>query len=145
MKKTTFLAVPVIAALALVGCGKSQEGQALVPQADATVAQAETSVRELGQEARQGMERAGQAIGEQVRRAGEALDDAAITAQVSAALANDPQLSALAIDVDTTAGRVKLTGTAPSPEARDRATQLAAGVQGVLSVDNLLTVEPRPQ
>lgn len=145
MKKTTFLAAPVIAALALVGCGKSQEEQALGPQAGAAIAQAETSVRELGQEARQGMERAGQAIGEQVERAGEAIGDAAISAQVSAVLARDPQLSALAIDVDTTAGRVRLTGTAPSPEARDRATQLAAGVQGVHSVDNLLTVEPRPQ
>lgn len=145
MKKIVFLAAPVIAALALVGCGKSQQEQALGVQKDTAVAQAANSVRELGEQAQQGLERAGQAIGDQVQRAGEALDDAAITAQVSAALANDPQLSALAIDVDTTTGRVKLTGTAPSVEARDRATRLAAGVQGVRSVDNLLMVEPRPQ
>lgn len=145
MNRTALFAGTVITALALLGCGKSEEGQTLGQQADATIAQAEQSVRELGQEARQGMERAGQAIGEQVERAGNVIGDAAISAQVSAALAKDPQLSALAIDVDTTAGRVTLTGVAPSPEARERATTLAAGVQGVQSVDNLLQVQSRQQ
>jgi hyperosmotically inducible periplasmic protein len=134
MKKTAILAGTVITALALVGCGKSEEEQTIGQQADSAVAQAEQSVREMGQDARQGMERAGDAIG-----------DAAISAQVNAELAKDPQLSALDIDVDTTAGRVKLSGTAPSTEARDRATVLAANVQGVQSVDNLLQVETRQQ
>ena len=134
MKKTAILAGTVITALALVGCGKSEEELTLGQRADTNIAQAEQSMRDMGQEARQRMERAGDAIG-----------DAAISAQVNAALAKDPQLSALDIDVDTTAGRVKLSGTAPTPEARDRATQLAASVSGVQSVDNLLQVETRQQ
>jgi hyperosmotically inducible periplasmic protein len=145
MKKTAILAGTVITALALVGCGKAEEEQTIGQQADSAVAQAEQSAREMGQDARQGMERAGEAIGEQVERAGDAIGDAAISAQVNAELAKDPQLSALDIDVDTTAGRVKLSGTAPSTEARDRATVLAANVQGVQSVDNLLQVETRQQ
>ena len=76
--------------------------------------------------------------------ADEALD-AAITTAVNAELAKDSDLSAFKIDVDTSSGRVVLNGTAPSEQARDRATQLAAGVQGVVSVDNMLTIEPRKQ
>lgn len=143
MNKTTMLAAPVIAVLTLAGCGKAGQEQAQGSQADVAIAQAESSARVLGEQARQGLERAGQAVGDQVERAAEAFDDAAISAQVSAALAQDPQLSALSIDVDTVAGRVRLTGTAPSAEARDRATQLAAAVPGVQSVDNLLTVPPK--
>lgn len=144
MNKTTVWVAPVIAVLTLAGCGQEQQEQAQRSQADAAIAQAESSVRELGEQARQGLERAGQAVGDRVDRAAEAFDDAALSAQVSAALARDPQLSALTIDVDTKAGRVRLSGPAPSPEARDRATQLAAAVPGVRSVDNLLTVSPKP-
>jgi hyperosmotically inducible periplasmic protein len=69
--------------------------------------------------------------------------DAAISAQVNARLARDSDLSALGIDVDTAGGRVVLHGTAPDTAARDRATVLARGVDGVVSVDNELRVEPR--
>ncbi|MES2717728.1 MAG: BON domain-containing protein [Pseudomonadota bacterium] len=70
------------------------------------------------------------------------LDDAGITAAVKTALAADPALSALKIDVDTSNGVVKLTGPAPDAQARERAGVLAAAPRGVRSVDNLLTVAP---
>lgn len=66
--------------------------------------------------------------------------DAAITARVSARLAEDSALSAIKIDVDTSNGVVTLTGPAPSQEAKNRATTLAQGVNGVTSVVNNLTV-----
>jgi hyperosmotically inducible protein len=68
--------------------------------------------------------------------------DAAITVAVSAALAKDSQLSAMRIDVDTDGGRVVLNGSAPSTAAKERATMLARGVDGVKSVDNRLAVAP---
>jgi osmotically-inducible protein OsmY len=37
-------------------------------------------------------------------------------------------------------GEVTLVGRAPDPAARDRAAQLARGVSGVKSVENLLTL-----
>ena len=74
---------------------------------------------------------------------GDAVGDAAITASIKSDLAKDPSLSALRIDVDTSNGRVKLNGTAPSEAARERATQIAMGVKGVQSVDNLLTIEAK--
>ncbi|WP_370873397.1 BON domain-containing protein, partial [Hydrogenophaga sp.] len=70
-----------------------------------------------------------------------AANDMAITTKVNAALAADDQLSALKIDVDTEAGNVALTGTAPDEASRARATTLTAAVDGVVTVDNRLTVE----
>lgn len=72
-----------------------------------------------------------------------ALDNAAITTRVNAQLAADPALSALKIDVDTDNGRVRLSGTAPDNDARDRATTLASAVSGVVTVDNQLKVEKK--
>jgi len=71
---------------------------------------------------------------------GDKVADAAITASVNAELAKDAQLSALKINVDTSAGHVMLRGTAPSPDARERATRLAMAVKGVTAVDNQLEV-----
>ncbi len=75
-------------------------------------------------------------------KVGDKVADAAITTSVKAELAKDTLLSMLKINVDTDAGKVALRGTAPSNEARERATTLAGGVKGVLAVDNQLTVEP---
>lgn len=71
---------------------------------------------------------------------GDKVADAAITASVNAELAKDSQLSALKINVDTSAGHVALRGTAPNTEARERATRLTMAVKGVTSVDNQLEV-----
>ncbi len=66
------------------------------------------------------------------------VQDAAITASVKAALATDPALSALAIEVETHDGVVQLRGPAPDDTARDRAGMLAAAPAGVRSVNNEL-------
>ena len=68
------------------------------------------------------------------------LSDAEITAQISASLAKDPDLSAVKIDVDTANGRVTLKGPAPSAVARERAEGIAKAVNGVSSVNNQLVV-----
>lgn len=72
------------------------------------------------------------------------LNDATITAAVKTALAADPALSALRIDVQTTGSVVTLTGPAPDEQARERATVLAAAPQGVSRVDNRLQVSTVP-
>lgn len=66
--------------------------------------------------------------------------DVAITTKVKSALAADAKLSALKINVDTKDGNVALTGTAPDASARDMATTLANGIEGVRKVDNRLVV-----
>jgi hyperosmotically inducible periplasmic protein len=77
---------------------------------------------------------------EAMSRVGEALTDANITAAVKAALATDPGLSAVAIEVTTQDGVVRLDGPAPDAKARERATVIAAAPQGVSRVDNRLVV-----
>lgn len=66
--------------------------------------------------------------------------DVTITAKVKTALAADDQLSAMAIDVDTSNAVVTLSGPAPTQEAVERATVLAKAVEGVTEVRNQLTV-----
>ena len=66
---------------------------------------------------------------------GEAVSDSAITAKVKSSLLGDSVLGATAIDVDTTAGIVTLTGFVTSEQERQRAIQVAQSVEGVRRVD----------
>jgi hyperosmotically inducible protein len=70
-----------------------------------------------------------------------AVDDAAITTKVKAAVLAEPGLKTLDISVDTKEGVVTLAGTVNSPELKDRAMQLAQGVEGVRSVADQLVVK----
>jgi hyperosmotically inducible periplasmic protein len=69
------------------------------------------------------------------RSTGEVVDDALVTTTIKARFAADPQVSALAINVDTVKGVVTLTGVVDSESARQRAMQLAQETEGVQRVD----------
>ena len=84
---------------------------------------------------------AGCAGGRSSNSTGDYGDDAAITSKVKAALLKDPVVGGLAIDVDTTKGRVRLGGTAKSETERSKAAELARSVNGVLSVQNDIVVK----
>ena len=71
-----------------------------------------------------------------------ALNDTGITAAVKTALAADPGLSALKVEVSTSGGVVRLDGPAPDEKARERAGVLAGAPDGVRQVDNRLVVQP---
>lgn len=85
----------------------------------------------------------GQKIDTAIAKTADKTKDLAVTASISANLARDPALSALSINVDTADGRVTLRGKAPDAAAVGRATAIAKATEGVVSVDNQLTVEPR--
>ena len=70
--------------------------------------------------------------------------DAAVGAAVASALTREPTLHGYHIDVDSAGGRVILVGLAPDTVARSRASELAARVDGVLVVQNQLSVAPPP-
>lgn len=148
---SALLACAAAAALLLVGCSKADQDRSVGQQIDSAVASAEKKTEAAGSEIRkevaQVRQEAGQASADLKQRAQNAannvadkVQDATITASVNAELAKDGDLSALRIDVDTVGGKVLLQGTAPSSEARERATRLAADVQGVRSVDNQLEI-----
>lgn len=128
------------ATIALAACGKNED-TTLGQQIDSGVNQTQSAANEMKNDAREAandMQAAGSQAGKAIA---EGAGDMAITAKVNAALAADEKLSALKINVDTEGGRVALKGTAPDADSRDRATTLAAAVDGVVAVDNRLVVE----
>lgn len=137
----TPLLASLIATVALVACNRAEEPRTAGQVLDQTVTQIENKAKEIGADMRAGGEKAADAVAVAGTKTADAVRDAAITVEVKAMLAKDPGLSALRIDVDTTAGRVALRGTAPTAAARERASQLAKAVTGVTGVNNELSVK----
>jgi hyperosmotically inducible periplasmic protein len=135
------LVAALSATLALGACSRDEQ-VAADPAGDRSVVQVDPG-RDGQSDAARGLEQAKDSASATADRIGDTLADAGITTAVKAELAKDPDLSALAINVDTAAGRVLLKGKAPSQAASDRATQLAAKVDGVRAVDNNLVVASR--
>jgi len=77
------------------------------------------------------------------RTAGEIVDDSVITTTINAKIVEDPQLSYLKINVNSTEGHVVLTGFVPNREAEERLINLAQGVKGVKSVKSELKIEEK--
>jgi osmotically-inducible protein OsmY len=153
-KTMTMSAVSVLlASLALAGCSKTDDTTTAQADRNAGVVQNEprtvpdnsdNSMAEGAKDAADATRQAANDVKNATRSAADQASnkvaDAVITTSVNAELAKDPTLSAVHINVDTDAGRVALKGTAPDAAAKERATQLASAVKGVVSVDNQLTV-----
>ena len=120
---------PALAGLVALGACSPREEQTVGQKVDQAIAEAKSGAAE-----------AKQATKEAAADVAVAAADATITTKVNAALAADDKLSAIKIDVDTSSGRVVLRGTAPDAGSKDRATTLAKAVEGVIDVDNRLTV-----
>ena len=84
---------------------------------------------------------AGDKMASGTQRAGDKVDDAAITTKVKTALMAEPGLRSLEINVDTRDNVVTLNGTVDSQEKKQRAMQIAQGVEGVKSVSDNLVVK----
>ena len=75
-------------------------------------------------------------------KAGQAMDDTAITTKVKAAMARDKDVSATRVSVETVQGEVRLSGFVNSSAEKQSAEQLALQTEGVRSVQNGLVVRP---
>jgi hyperosmotically inducible periplasmic protein len=132
----------LLAATFLSACDRQNDQRTAGQKLDEAVQKTERKSDEIKADA--------QAAGKDVKQAATNVADAAstkakdmaITTQVNAQLARDERLSAMSINVDTTAGQVLLKGTAPDMASRERATSLAKSVEGVLGVNNELTIKP---
>jgi osmotically-inducible protein OsmY len=89
-----------------------------------------------GDRAANAADRTGDKARDALSSAGRAIDDGALTARVKAALVAADDVPATAINVDTTRGRVSLTGRVANQQQKDRAVRAARGVEGVQSVDD---------
>jgi osmotically-inducible protein OsmY len=72
---------------------------------------------------------------------GDVIDDAALTASVKMALANDERTKAYQISIETRESVVMLAGFVNNPAARLAAVDVARGVKGVARVDNQITIK----
>ncbi len=75
------------------------------------------------------------------RSMGTAMEDQYIETKVNAALMGDQGTNAGDIDVDVRNGVVQLSGFVSSDVEKQRATEVAMGVKGVKSVDNVLDIK----
>jgi len=73
--------------------------------------------------------------------AGQYVDDSVISNTVRAKLLDDKDLNIFQIDVTTLRGEVQISGFVPSQADKDRATRVAAGVEGVKKVYNNLVIQ----
>lgn len=133
----TVIALTGVALLAsLAACQRPSADKTAGQKLDAAVAGVEQRAGEVKAEVKQ----AANAASDKVKGTA---NDIAITAEINARLARDAQLSAFAINVDTSAGRVVLKGSAPDLASRERARSLAAAVEGVNGVENLLVINAK--
>jgi hyperosmotically inducible protein len=113
------LSASLLAALALVACGRADEATAGLEAGQVTA----------------------QAANDTAPSSKADVSDASITTVIAAELARDGTLDPTRIDVDTAQGRVVLRGSAPDDAAKERAKRIALAVNGVKGVDNYLTVQ----
>ncbi len=130
----------VIALMFALGACSKADDQTAGQKLDTAIAKTEDKAAEIKADVKDAAADAKVASSEAATTIGEKIDDAAITAQVNASFAKDPDLSAIRINVDTKDGAVTLVGPAPSASARERAEQLARAIKGVTNVNNQLTV-----
>jgi len=129
---SSIAAIALVSSLALVatGCDRKPADQTAGEKMDEAAADSRDAVSGMGDTLERKADQAGQAI-----------DDASITATIKGKYLVDDTLKGLDISVDTEQGVVTLTGPVQSDTAKELATQIAQGVDGVVRVDNQLTVQ----
>jgi hyperosmotically inducible periplasmic protein len=75
------------------------------------------------------------------RTAGEIVDDSVITTAINGKIIQDPDLSYLKVNVNSTNGNVVLTGFVPNREAEERLIGIARDTRGVKSVESELKIQ----
>ena len=134
VERFKLLSLSLVLVGGLAACDKPGPAESAGKKMDETI---EDSSRKMNQSA----DRVGDKIENQSERAGVAIDDAAITTKVKAAIFAEPNLKSLQISVDTVGGVVTLTGSVNSSADSDRAKAVAAGVEGVKTVENRLALK----
>jgi hyperosmotically inducible protein len=107
-------------------------------QPEGTAEKAGQKIDKAAERTGQTIEKTGEAVAKKAEKAGEYMDDAAITARIKAEILRDPLLNVSEIEVTTTNGVVKLSGTVDSQESIDRAIEIARSLKDVKSVNNAL-------
>jgi osmotically-inducible protein OsmY len=76
------------------------------------------------------------------RNVGQVIDDKTLTANVKAALGDNPDYKFGDVTVDTMNGTVQLSGFVNSADQKTKAVDIAKGVAGVKDVEDKMTTKP---
>ena len=137
MKHSRRFAIAAAAAVALVAVGCDRQRHPAETAGQQIDRAAQTAGERLDRAATEASEKSREAAA----KAANALDDAAITAKVKAALFAEPGLKMLQIDVATQDGVVTLAGTVDTQVLHERAVQIAGALMGVRKVVDRLVVK----
>ena len=128
MRPLLMITIIVLAmAFMLTACEKDRPAEKFGKKIDQTVEE----TKENAQQAKENIEGAVKTY----------VDDAVITAEVKAAIFNEPTLKTLQITVETFKGDVQLSGFVDSAQSVNKAGAVARNVNGVVSVKNDLVVK----
>ena len=128
-------AAAIAVALVAAGCDRERH------PAETTGQQIDRAAQGAGERLDRAATEAAAKSKEAAAKAANALDDAALTAKVKAALFAEPGLKMLQIDVETRDGVVTLAGTVDTPVLHERALQIAGALMGVRKVVDRLVVK----
>lgn len=129
------LGMAVLLAVGLAACDKQPgPAESAGKMIDQTAADAGKKIGDTA-------EKVGDKMSAQGEKTAEAVDDAAITTKVKAAILAEPGLKTLEISVETVNGVVTLSGSVDTQANSEQAKTLANAVSGVRGVDNKLVVK----
>lgn len=130
LKRFLLTGTAIVLATGIVACDKQHPAESVGKSIDEATEKAGDKIGDVSKD-----------LGEQSTKAGEVLDDTAITAKAKAAILMEPGLRVLRIKVDTKNGVTTLSGSVDSQKNSAKATEIAGAVAGVKSVENLLVVK----
>ena len=145
LRNSKILSISILVAVGLAACDNKPAGNAGDNSSQTsdnnTVQRSEQAIDNMGDRASQTANNIGDSMERQGEKTGQALDDAAITTKVKAAIFAEPSLKTLQISVDTIQGVVSLTGSVDSQADSNKAKALASSVEGVKVVENRLALK----
>jgi hyperosmotically inducible periplasmic protein len=123
----TWIIAAAFAAALATGCDRNSPTDSAASKMDQSVGQTEQKTDQMASSAPSGVQSGAK---QDAGNVADAMGDAAITAKVKTAMVTEPGLKAAQIDVDTSNGIVKLTGSVDTKQSIDRAIQVAQAVSG---------------
>jgi hyperosmotically inducible protein len=116
-------------------------GQKTESAADTAVQKTKNAAATVADKTERALDRTADATGNAATKTGKVIADTVITTKVKADLFKEPELSAMAIHVETDKGVVMLSGFVDSKADADKAVRLAKSVEGVTDVKSAIKVK----
>ena len=139
--RKTLIAAAIAATLSLAACGDNRNEPAAKRSTDTTTSSTAATTDRVTADASTATKSAGDKAVATANNVAANASDAATTAKVKTRLMAEPGIDSLKIDVDSSNGRVTLTGEVDTPQNRARAKELAGSIEGVTSVVDRMVVK----